>query len=57
MASCRYDDDTVGSPLLAAATCKHLAVYNLEVANYAGEHWTRHRFQAGPPAGTREPCA
>ena len=37
-------------PLLAAATCKHLAVYNLEVADYGGEHWTRHRFQARPPA-------
>lgn len=32
-------------PLLAAATCKHLAVYNLEMVSYAGEHWTRHRFQ------------
>lgn len=35
-----------GRHLLAAATCKHLAVYNLEVVNYGGEHWTRHRFQA-----------
>ena len=45
-------------PLLAAATCKHLAVYNLEVADYGGEHWTRHRFQARPPHNTlRKPSA
>lgn len=42
----RYADQTVGKPLLAAATCKHLAVYNYEMGHYDGEHWTRHRFQA-----------
>ena len=46
----RYNDSTVGKPLLAAATCKHLAVYNLEVVNYNDEHWTRHRFQANVTA-------
>ena len=46
----RYKDDTVGKPLLAAATCKHLAVYNIEAASYAGEHWSRHRFQANVTA-------
>ncbi len=46
----RYADKTVGKPLLAAATCKHLAVYNLEAVNYGGEHWTRHRFQANVSA-------
>ena len=33
----RYGDSTAGKPLLAAATCKHLAVYNLEVVNYDNE--------------------
>jgi beta-glucosidase-like glycosyl hydrolase len=46
----KYADQTVGKPLLAAATCKHLAVYNLEMVNYGGEHWTRHRFQANVTA-------
>ena len=42
-----YADDTAkGRTLLAAATCKHMAVYNLEGANYGGQKWMRHRFQA-----------
>ena len=37
-------------PLLAAATCKHLAVYNVEEAHYGGMKWLRHRFQANVTA-------
>ena len=40
------DDTTKGKTLLAAATCKHMAVYNLEGAHYGGQKWMRHRFQA-----------